>query len=141
VSCQHLALDLAHLYDKSIIMGKPLDGLPSIFCRHNRNEEPSQWLYKYNNSFVAHNTKEEEQMHLAAFLLQGDTLTWFIRWEQEIGHLNWLQFSAANDRRFSPPLHHNHLGDLTNTCQLGESDNYTNQFLLTLTKVTGLSTT
>jgi hypothetical protein len=107
---------------------------------HNGNEEPSQWPYKCNNFFVAQNTKEEEQMHLEAFHLEGDALTWFMRWEKEIGHPNWPQFSAAIDRRFSPPLHHNHLGDLTNTRQLGELDNYTNQFLLTLTKVTSLST-
>ena len=79
-------------------------------------------------------------MHLVAFHVQGDTLTWFIRWEQEVGHPNWPQFSEAIDRRFGPPLHHNHLGDLTNTRQLGELDKYTNQFLLTLTKVTGLLT-
>ena len=78
-------------------------------------------------------------MHLAAFHLHGDALTWFIRWEQEIGHPSWPQFSEAIDRRFGPPLHHNHLGDLTNTRQTGALDNYTNQFLLTLTKVTSLS--
>jgi hypothetical protein len=110
------------------------------FPEYNGNEEPSQWLYKCNKFFVAQNTKEEEQMHLVAFHLQGDILIWFIRWEQEIGHPNWPQFSKAIDRRFGPPLHHNHLGDLTNTCQLEELDKYANQFLLTLTKVTGLST-
>ena len=33
VSYHHLAPDLAHLYDKSIIMGIPLGGLPSTFNR------------------------------------------------------------------------------------------------------------
>ena len=84
--------------------------------------------------------KRERTMHLAAFHQQGDALTWFIRWVQEVGHPNWPQFSEAIDRRFGPPLHHNHLGDLTNTRQLGDLDKYTNQFLLTLTKVTGMLT-
>jgi len=79
-------------------------------------------------------------MQLVAFHLHGNALTWFIRWEQEIGHPTWPQFSQAIDRRFGPPIHHNHLGDLTSTHQTGELDDYTNQFLLTVTKVTGLST-
>ena len=79
-------------------------------------------------------------MQLVAFHLQGNTLTWFIRWEQEIGHPTWPQFSQAIDRRFGPPIQHNDLGDLTSTHQTGELDDYTNQFLLTVTKVTGLST-
>jgi hypothetical protein len=33
VSCHHLAPDLAHLYDKSTIVGIPLGGLPSTFSR------------------------------------------------------------------------------------------------------------
>jgi hypothetical protein len=45
------------------------------FPKYNGNEEPSQWLYKYNKFFIAQNTKEEEQMHLAAFHLQRDALT------------------------------------------------------------------
>ena len=79
-------------------------------------------------------------MQLVPFHLHGNALTWFIRWEQEIGHPTWPQFSQAIDRRFDPPIHHNHLGDLTSTHQTGELDDYTNQFLLTVTKVTGLST-
>jgi len=79
-------------------------------------------------------------MHLVAFHLHGNALTWFIRWEQEIGHPTWPQFSQAIDRRFGPPIQHNHLGDLTSAHQTGELDDYTNQFLLMVTKVTGLST-
>ena len=71
-------------------------------------------------------------MQLVAFHLHGNALTWFIRWEQEIGHPTWPQFSQAIDRRFGPPIHHNHLGDLTSTHQTGELDDYTNQFLLTV---------
>ena len=58
------------------------------FPEYNGNEESSQWLYKWNKFFDAQNTKEDEQMHLAAFHLQGDALTWFIKWEQEIEHPN-----------------------------------------------------
>jgi hypothetical protein len=79
-------------------------------------------------------------MHLVAFHLQEDALTWFIRWEKEIGQPTWPQFSKAIEKWFGPRLHHNHLGDLANTRQSGELDKYTNQFLLTLNKVTGLST-
>jgi len=79
-------------------------------------------------------------MQLVPFHLHGNALTWFIRWEQEIGHPTWPQFSQAIDKRFGPPIQHNHLGDLTSAHQTGELDDYTNQFLLTVTKVTGLST-
>jgi len=85
------------------------------FPEYNGNDEPSQWLYKCNKFFAARNTKEEERMQLVAFHLHGNALTWFIRWEQEIGHPTWPQFSQAIDRRFGPPIHHNHLGDLTST--------------------------
>ena len=75
-----------------------------------------------------------------AFYLHDNVLTWFIRWEQEIGHPTWPQFSHTIDRHFGLPIDHNHLGDLTCTYQTGAFDDYTNQFLLTLTKVTGLYT-
>jgi hypothetical protein len=52
----------------------------------------------------------------------------------------WPQFSEAIEKRFGPRLHHNHLVNLTNTRQSEELDKYTNQFLLTLNKVTYLST-
>lgn len=37
------------------------------FPEYNRNEEPSQWLYKCNKFFLAQNTREDERMQLAAF--------------------------------------------------------------------------
>jgi hypothetical protein len=101
---------------------------------YNGKDEPSQWLYRRNNFFASQHTKPDEQMHLVAFHLRGDALTWFIRWEKEIG-----QFSAAIDRPFGPCLHHNHLGDLTNTMQSRDLENYANQFLLIVNKIPALS--
>lgn len=88
--------------------------------------------------FLTQNTKEEDQTELAVFHLQGQALTWFIRLEQHTGQLQWSEFTTAINKTFGPHTHHNHLGQLSDTMQMGELEEYNNRFTLNLTKVPGL---
>jgi hypothetical protein len=109
------------------------------FPEYSGHDELSQWLCRCNRFFASQHTKPDEQMHLVSFHLRGDALTRFIRWEKEIGQPTWPQFFVAIDRRFGPHLHHNHLGDLTNTMRSADLETYSNKFLLKVNKIPTLS--
>lgn len=79
---------------------------------------PSGYINVEKN--LTQNTREEYQAKLAIFHLQGQTLTWFIRLEQHSGQMQWSEFATAISKRFGPHAHHNHLGQLSRTRQMGE---------------------
>jgi hypothetical protein len=76
---------------------------------------PSGYINVEKN--LTQNTREEYQAKLAIFHLQG---TWFSRLEQHSDQLQWSEFATAINKRFDPHAHHNHLGQLSHTRQMGE---------------------
>nr|KYP36817.1 Transposon Ty3-I Gag-Pol polyprotein [Cajanus cajan] len=101
--------------------------------------DPLDWLFQAEKFFLLYQIAMEHRLHMAAFYMKGEALSWF-KWMYHNHRLtDWHSFARALELRFGPSSYTNHQQELYKLRQFGTVSEYQAQFERLSNRVYGLS--
>lgn len=102
--------------------------------------DPLEWLFQADQFFCFYHIPIESRLHMSAFYMKGDALSWF-KWMYQNNQLHdWTSFTKALELRFGPSSYTNHHAELFKLKQDGSVSAYQAQFEKLGNRVLGLPT-
>jgi len=100
--------------------------------------DPLEWLFQADQFFCFYNIPMESRLHMSAFYMKGDALSWF-KWTYQNNQMtDWLSFTNALELRFGQSTYDNHQEELFKLRQNGTVFDYQTQFEKLGNRVLGL---
>ncbi|OMO87633.1 Retrotransposon gag protein [Corchorus olitorius] len=100
---------------------------------------PHDWIFQAEQYFAFYSITPPQRLPIAAFVMQGDALTWFQWMHRNNQLLDWNSFTQALELRFGPSSFQNPYTALFKLKQFGTVVQYQREFELLANRVSGLT--